>query len=103
LSATRVPLRSCVACRIKVDKGSLIRVVRASAGEIVIDMSARLSGRGAYMCWSLLCIEASLKSGKLFRSLRTDLSQNQFDSLRERLELLYRQNSGGSALKSGVI
>jgi predicted RNA-binding protein YlxR (DUF448 family) len=44
-----VPERTCVACRIKVPKGELIRFV-ASKGEILLDEKGILPGRGAYLC-----------------------------------------------------
>jgi uncharacterized protein len=71
----RVPLRTCVACRTTGGKRGLLRVVRLpektqTEYRLVLDTTGKISGRGAYVCASLTCVEAALKQKKLERSLR---------------------------------
>jgi predicted RNA-binding protein YlxR (DUF448 family) len=44
------PQRTCVACRTVGDKRGLVRLVRQPSGEVVVDETGRLPGRGAYLC-----------------------------------------------------
>jgi predicted RNA-binding protein YlxR (DUF448 family) len=77
------PERTCVACRTKSEKRSLIRVVRTPEGQIEVDSSGRLPGRGAYLCLTLACWETALKRKALNRALRTVLTPEEVARLRE--------------------
>ena len=48
----RVPLRTCVACGSKTEKGSLVRIVAPRQGSVEVDVTGRANGRGAYLCRS---------------------------------------------------
>ncbi|MGB5061929.1 MAG: YlxR family protein [Candidatus Promineifilaceae bacterium] len=45
-----VPQRTCVVCRQKTEKRRLIRIVRTPDDGVVVDMSGKQNGRGAYVC-----------------------------------------------------
>jgi len=47
--------------------------VRLPAGELVLDLTGRRAGRGAYLCVDGACWSAALKRGALQRALGTDL------------------------------
>lgn len=49
----KVPLRKCVASQQMMPKKELIRVVRTPEGEVLIDLTGKKSGRGAYICGKL--------------------------------------------------
>jgi predicted RNA-binding protein YlxR (DUF448 family) len=78
-----LPERTCVACRIKGEKRTLIRLVRTPDGQIEVDSSGRLAGRGAYLCSKLDCWETALKRKSLNRALRTVLTSAEVARLRE--------------------
>ena len=42
------PLRSCIVCREQKAKSELVRIVRKPDGEIVIDETGKLDGRGGF-------------------------------------------------------
>ena len=63
------PVRTCVACREEAGKGALIRLVRRPGGEVEVDRSGRLPGRGAYLHTDLTCLEAARKRRSLERAL----------------------------------
>ncbi|NCC30476.1 MAG: YlxR family protein [Chloroflexia bacterium] len=65
-----VPQRTCVACRRTDAKQGLIRVVRNAEGQVVVDPTGRLNGRGAYLCPEITCWEVALKRHHLERALR---------------------------------
>ncbi|MFN8376142.1 MAG: YlxR family protein [Anaerolineae bacterium] len=77
-----VPLRTCVVCREKDAKRTLVRVVNTSDG-IVVDATGKLNGRGAYLCDSKTCWERAVKSDALAKALRTTLTETDRERLRQ--------------------
>jgi uncharacterized protein len=74
-----VPKRTCVACREVLPKRSLTRIVRTSDG-VTIDITGKLSGRGAYIHNKRSCWEVALQ-GSLNRALKTELSHDEREGL----------------------
>ena len=62
-----------MACRTARDKNDLVRLVRTPAGEIVIDPTGKLSGRGAYLCPRPDCLRAAQKRKSLDRALKVTI------------------------------
>lgn len=79
----KIPQRSCVVCRSKKDKNELIRIVRNQANEIIIDESGKKTGKGAYICDSVQCLEKEIKSKALKRALEVEIPEEIYKSLRE--------------------
>jgi hypothetical protein len=71
----KVPIRTCVACKTKGDKKSLVRVVRMPSGEIVVDPTGKMPGRGAYLCPSPGCLRRAVKEKRLSRALRAEVAE----------------------------
>jgi len=46
----KIPQRQCMGCQERKDKKALIRVVRTPEGQVQLDFSGKLNGRGAYLC-----------------------------------------------------
>jgi uncharacterized protein len=63
------PLRSCVGCKVRVAKSSMLRLVAVGNG-IVPDPHARQPGRGAYLHPSLACFELAQRRRAFPRALR---------------------------------
>ena len=57
------------------NKGELIRIVRTPEGEILIDPTGKLNGRGAYLCRDPKCLAKAAKSGALARSLKVQVPE----------------------------
>ena len=74
-----IPQRTCVGCREVLPKRSLIRVVKTVEG-VQVDLSGRLSGRGAYLHNVKTCWERGLK-GPLASALKTELSEHDRQAL----------------------
>lgn len=64
-----IPQRTCVACRSTGDKMTFIRVVRQKDGQVLVDETGKLSGRGAYLCNSEACASDPKRWQKVGRSL----------------------------------
>lgn len=80
------PQRTCIACRNMRDKQELCRVVRTPSGEVVLDHSGRMAGRGAYLCRSAACLQKALKSRALERALKQPLTDELKAKLQEELK-----------------
>lgn len=61
MTTKKIPLRMCLGCREMKPKRELIRVVKTPEGEIKLDTTGKLNGRGAYIC---PCEECFKKAGK---------------------------------------
>jgi predicted RNA-binding protein YlxR (DUF448 family) len=62
-----------VACRTARPKRELQRIVRTPGGDVILDPSGRLAGRGAYVCAGDDCLANAIKKGALARALETKL------------------------------
>ena len=83
MKVKKIPMRSCVVTREKYHKAELIRVVRTPEGEVVIDDTGKLNGRGAYLKKDLAVIEKAEKSKILSKHLEIDIPKEIFDKLKE--------------------
>jgi uncharacterized protein len=67
--AGNIPVRTCVGCKERAAKSSLLRLVVAG-NDIVPDPQARQPGRGAYLHPSLACFELARRRRAFSRALR---------------------------------
>ena len=81
----KVPRRVCVGCREMKPKRELIRVVRTPEETIEIDHTGKRSGRGAYICASMECLEEAIKGKRLERALKQAIAPEIRRELAERL------------------
>lgn len=79
----KIPLRKCVACQEMKAKKELIRVVRTPDEQILIDLSGKKSGRGAYLCGKASCFKLAKKSKALDRALKQAVSPDIYDQLEQ--------------------
>lgn len=80
------PVRQCVACREKKEKGQLVRVVRMPDGVIAVDTRGKMPGRGAYLCKEEACLEKAVKSRALQRALECEIPQETLEALRRQMK-----------------
>ncbi len=79
------PLRQCVACREHKPKRELARVVRTADGQVLYDGRGKVSGRGAYVCRDIACLERAIKIRALPRALDTPIDEQITDTLRRQM------------------
>lgn len=82
MKVKKIPTRSCVVTREKYPKGELIRVVRTPEGNVVIDLTGKQNGRGAYLKRDLAVIEKAEKSKILNKHLEIDVPSSIFEELK---------------------
>lgn len=81
----KIPLRMCTGCSEMKPKKELIRVVKSPEGEVSVDLTGKKSGRGAYVCKSVECLEKSFKTRRLSRNLDTAISEEIYNRLKEEI------------------
>lgn len=79
----RVPQRQCVACGTVRAKRDLVRIVRTPSGEVRVDPTGKLSGRGAYVCPEAGCVERALGQGRLAGALERPIADDVARKIRE--------------------
>lgn len=77
----KVPLRKCVACQEMMPKKQLIRVVKTPEDEVLIDLSGKKSGRGAYLCGKVACFKLAQKNKSLDRALKHQVKPEIYQQL----------------------
>lgn len=77
----KIPLRTCVVSKEKLEKKDLIRVVRNNQGEVFVDLTGKANGRGAYIKKNLDVLEKAKKTKILDRHLETTISDEIYDEL----------------------
>ena len=77
------PLRKCVSCKERKEKHELVRIVNNKEEGIIVDLSGRKNGRGAYLCKDSSCLDKAKDNNLLDRSLRSKVSEDIYDQLEE--------------------
>lgn len=89
----KVPTRMCVACKQMRPKRELIRVVRTPAGEIRVDPTGKLSGRGAYVCPTVECAGAGVREGRLQHALLAPIPEDVGGDLERAIQMVLAAQS----------
>ncbi len=86
MKTRKIPLRRCIGCREMKEKKSLIRVVRNQEGQIAVDPTGRMNGRGAYICRDPECFAKARKSRALNREFSADVPEDVYEDVARQLE-----------------
>jgi predicted RNA-binding protein YlxR (DUF448 family) len=81
----KVPERRCVGCGEHFPKSELVRVLRTPEGEVVLDLTGKKSGRGAYICKKAACLKKARKSKRIEASLECAIPEAVYDRMEEEI------------------
>jgi predicted RNA-binding protein YlxR (DUF448 family) len=84
----KIPMRKCIGCNEMKSKKEMVRILKTTEDEIVIDATGKKNGRGAYICFSKECLTKARKNKGLERSLKCTIPQEIYDSLEKELDEL---------------
>jgi predicted RNA-binding protein YlxR (DUF448 family) len=76
------PQRMCIGCRRRNNQGSLLRVAKDAEGRVRLWEG---SGRSAYVCPILDCVNTAMTKGRLERALHCQVKQEDREALRKEL------------------
>ena len=77
----KIPMRTCVITKEKCEKKDLIRVVRTPEKDVVVDMTGKLNGKGAYLKKDIEVINKARQNKILDRVLEVKVEDNVYDEL----------------------
>ena len=87
----KVPLRKCLGCMSSFPKKDLVRVLKTHEGEVIIDLSGKKSGRGAYICKDKACLKKAIKSKRIQSNLEVEIPETIYLELEKELSLANEQ------------
>ena len=82
----KIPTRRCTGCGEHFPKNTLIRVLRTPEGEVVLDLTGKKSGRGAYICKNVTCFKKARKARRIETSLECRISEELYNRMEEELD-----------------
>lgn len=77
----KIPQRQCIGCHEMKNKKDLIRILKTDTEGIIIDMTGKKNGRGAYICPNAVCFEKAAAQRGLDRSFKMHIDKSVYDSL----------------------
>lgn len=79
----KIPLRTCIACRQEKEKREMLRIVRSAQGQISLDFSGKMPGRGAYICNNEACVKKLRKQKLLHKTFSQDVPEEVYARVEE--------------------
>jgi predicted RNA-binding protein YlxR (DUF448 family) len=70
-----------VACGKKSEKRGLVRIVASSKGQVEMDPSGKMNGRGAYICVEGCTEDKKLRRSRLEHALRVNVADADWNKL----------------------
>ena len=86
MKVKKIPMRSCVVTREKLPKQELIRVVRTPEQDVIVDVTGKANGRGAYLKKDEEVIKKAKTSKILDRILEVDIPDNIYEEAKNMCE-----------------
>lgn len=74
-------MRKCLASGESVPKKDLLRIVRTPEGEVKVDTTGKLNGKGAYLKKSLEALEIAKKKNLLSRALEVNVDEEVYKEI----------------------
>lgn len=77
----KIPMRKCVVTGERMEKKQLLRVVRTPEGDVIVDLTGKANGRGAYVSKIKAVIQKAQKSKILERHLECAIPDAVYEQL----------------------
>lgn len=81
-------MRQCIGCGEMKPKKEMIRVIKTTEDEIVLDATGRKNGRGAYVCPNGICLQKAVKSKGLERSFKMPIQKEIYEMLAKEMKAI---------------
>lgn len=73
------------------NKKEMLRVLKTTDEQIIIDATGRKNGRGAYICPSMDCYRKAVKNKGLERSLKMAIPKEVYEALEKEMDSIGEQ------------
>lgn len=84
----KIPMRQCVGCGEMKSKKELLRIIRTAEDEVMLDVTGKKNGRGAYICPNETCLKKAVKTKGLERSLKMAIPAEIMENLTKEMETI---------------
>ena len=78
----KIPMRRCVATGEQLPKKELLRIVRSPEGKLLVDLTGKANGRGAYLKKDAEAVERARKTRALERALEVSVPDEFWDEIK---------------------
>ena len=82
----KIPMRQCTGCREMKSKKEMLRVLKTTEDEIVLDITGKKNGRGAYICPEVSCLEKAKKAKRLERAFECAIPAEVYEAMESELK-----------------
>ena len=79
-------MRKCIGCGEMKPKKEMLRIVRTTQGDFVLDASGKANGRGAYICRNKECLLKAIQTKGLERSFKQVIPEKVYESLKKEMD-----------------
>ena len=83
MKVKKIPMRTCVVTKEKCEKKDLLRIVRNKEEGVVVDLTGKKNGRGAYIKKDLSVLEKAKKSKVLEKHLECEIPESIYEEIKE--------------------
>lgn len=84
----KMPMRKCVGCGEMKNKKEMIRVLKTTDEDFLLDATGKKNGRGAYLCCSKDCLDKAIKTKGLERSFKQSIPKEIYEKLEKEMDSL---------------
>ena len=81
MKVKKIPMRKCVVTNERFEKKQLIRIVKSPDGQVLVDLTGKANGRGAYVSKSKEVILMAKKTKVLERHLEVSIPDEIYEEL----------------------
>ena len=77
----KIPLRRCVVTKEQLPKSELLRIVKDKEGNISVDLTGKLNGRGAYIKKDIEVLNIAKSKNILSRALEVNIPEEVYQEI----------------------
>ena len=77
----KIPLRRCIVTKQQLPKSELLRIVRTKDGQVLVDETGKVGGRGAYIKKDIEVLETAKKRKTIERALEVKIDDNLYEEI----------------------
>ena len=87
--AKKIPMRQCIGCGEMKNKKEMMRILKTPEDEIVLDVTGKKNGRGAYLCMEREGLLKARKSKGLERPFKMSIPNEVYDNLEKEFTAIH--------------
>ena len=86
MKVRKIPMRTCVVSKEQLPKQELLRIVRTPEGDVLVDLSGKINGRGAYIKKDLEVLDKAKSTKLLEKRLECKIEDSVYEEIKEIIE-----------------